>query len=258
MLDIKIKNYLGIAGIIVLIALAYGAIRMANIAEPTLVRSFTVSGEGKMTAIPDVAVFSFSILTEGGIDLSSLQEKNTEAANKAIIFVKGNGIDAKDITTQGYSISPRYQYSNCGSPLIGATKVCPPPEIAGYTISQTVLVKVRDFKNIDAIMRGIVSSGANTVSGLSFDIDNRTKFENDARAKAIAAAEERAKIIAKAGHFRIGKIISINDSGVSMPLMPYRTLRLGASDSGIEAATPTIEPGSQDIIASVSITYSVK
>ncbi|MBI5005130.1 MAG: SIMPL domain-containing protein [Candidatus Lloydbacteria bacterium] len=257
MMDIKIKNYLGIAGIVVMVAFAYGALQFASVAEPSLSRSFTVGGEGKVTAIPDVAVFSFSILTEGGTDLSSSQEKNTTASNKAIAFVKENGVDNKDISTQGYSINPRYQYANCGGPLLNGASVCPPPEIVGYTISQSVQVKIRDFKNIGTIMRGVVSNGANTVSGLSFDIDDRTKLENDARAKAIAAAEERAKTIAKAGHFRMGKIISINDGGVSVP-MPYRTFG-AVSESAMGAKTiPTIEPGSQDISANISITYSVK
>lgn len=258
MMDIKIKNYLGIAGIIVMIAFAYGAIRFANVAEPSVTRSFSVSGEGKVTAIPDIALFSFSVLTEGGIDLSLLQEINTTAANKAIAFVKENGVDTKDITTQGYSINPRYQYSNCGGPFANGGNVCPPPEIVGYTVSQTVQIKIRDFKNIGAIMRGVVSNGANTVSGLSFDMDDRTKLENEARTKAIAAAEVRAKTIAKSGHFRIGKIISINDSGISVPMLPYRTFGLGGADSAMSKTAPTIEPGSQDISASISITYSVK
>ena len=41
-------------------------------------------------------------------------------------------------------------------------------------------------------MRGVVSNGANTVSGLSFDIDDRTKLENEAHPEeylARAAAE---------------------------------------------------------------------
>jgi len=257
MTGIKIKNYLGIAGVIVMLAFAYGALRIASVAEPSFTRSFSVNGEGKITAIPDIAIFSFSVITNGDTNLSSLQEKNTAAANKAIAFVKKNGVETEDITTQGYSINPRYQYSNCGVQFSGDSNVCPPPEIAGYSVSQTVQVKVRDFKNIGTIMRGVVSAGANTVSGLSFDIDNRTKLENDTRTKAIAAAEERAKTIAKAGHFRIGKVISVSDAGISIP-MQYRTfgaLNEGAMDAKI---APMIEPGSQDISASISITYSIK
>ena len=240
-----------------MLAFAYGALRIASVAEPSLTRSFSVNGEGKITAIPDIAIFSFSVITNGGTDLSSLQEKNTAAANKAIAFVKENGVETKDITTQGYSINPRYQYSNCSGQLSGNSNVCPPPEIVGYSVSQTVQVKVRDFKNIGAIMRGVVSAGANTVSGLSFDIDDRTKLENEARAKAIAAAEERAKTIAKAGHFKIGKIISVSDIGISIP-MQYRSFG-AVSESAMDAKiAPIIEPGSQEVNASISITYSVK
>ncbi|MBI2046056.1 MAG: SIMPL domain-containing protein [Parcubacteria group bacterium] len=257
MMNIKIKNYLGIAGIIVLLAITYWAVSVANNIEPPITRSFSVSGEGKVTAIPDVAVFSFGVLTEGNTDLASLQEKNTEASNKAIAFVKENGVEQKDIGTQGYSINPRYQYSNCNGLLSSGSNICPPPEIVGYTISQTIQVKMRDFKKIGTIMRGVVSNGANTVSGLSFDIDNRTTLENEARAKAIATAEARAKTMAKAGHFKIGKMISVSDGGIYVPTV-YRAF--GASDiSSIEAkAAQLIEPGSQDISANVTLIYAIK
>jgi hypothetical protein len=258
-MDIKIKNYLGIMGIIVLIAFTYSTIRVANIIEPSTIKSFTVIGEGKITAIPDIAVFSFGILTEGGTDIASLQAKNTSAANEAISFVKKNDVADKDISTKGYAINPRYQYSDCSRELLSShMATCPPPEIVGYTISQTIQVKVRDFDNVGDIMRGIVSSGANTVSGLSFDVDDRTKLENEARARAITAATERAKTIAKAGHFRIGDVVSVSDGGISSP-MSYRTFGAVSNESAMDTKfIPSIEPGSQDINASVVITYTIK
>ena len=78
----SIKNYLGIAVAAILLVFAYAAISYVNSysqsIEPSAFRSFTVSGEGKITAIPDVAQFNFSVITEGGKDIAKLQKENTE------------------------------------------------------------------------------------------------------------------------------------------------------------------------------------
>ena len=111
-----IKNYLGIALIIVSVVFAYSIASFMSAYSHSVgssSRSFSVSGEGKVTAVPDVAQFTFSIITEGNKDLASLQEKNTTKANKVIEFIKGKNVDAKDIKTQQFSVQPRYQYSNC-------------------------------------------------------------------------------------------------------------------------------------------------
>src|SRR3989338_2794227 len=111
----KIKEYVGVAVVIVLL-LALGAVWKYVAAYSSSVvpsATFPVTGEGKVTAIPDVAQFSFGITTEGGKDIAALQKENTEKANTAIAAVKALGVEDKDIKTSYYRISPRYQYYQC-------------------------------------------------------------------------------------------------------------------------------------------------
>ena len=153
------------------------------------------------------------MITEGDKDIASLQKKNTDSVNKTIEFVKSSGVDAKDIKTQAYNLSPRYQYSTCRevSPVnstVGAqgvvSKVCPPAEIVGYTITQTVQVKARDFAKVGDILSGVVSRGANNVSQLSFQIDDPSAVQEQAREQAIQKAKTRAQNIAAAAGFKLG------------------------------------------------------
>ncbi len=257
----KIKNYLGIAIIIALlgsaIAIAFYVRAYSKSVEPTSFRSFQVSGEGKVTAIPDVAQFTFKTITEGGLNLGDLQKSNTEKTNQAIEFVKSKNVEAKDIKTQNYDISPRYQYYSCDHPESSVTP-CPPPEIVGYTITQTVLVKIRDFKQIGDILAGVVGKGANSVSGLSFVIDEPDKFQSEARAEAISKAKEKAEAVAKAGGFRLGRLLSITE-GYAPTAPRYYDLKSAASLGGAEALpSPTIEPGSQEITVDITLTYEIK
>lgn len=253
----KIKNYIGIVSVfaIVLVAVSFASFvsHYGNSIDPSSMRSFSVSGEGKVVAVPDVAEFSFSVVTEGGTDLSALQTENTERTNAAIAAVKEAGIPEKDIKTASYRVTPRYQYYGPRE-----TGVRPPPEIVGYTVAQSVRVKIRDFEKIGGLLGEVVEAGANTVSELSFTIDDETELKNEARKLAIEEAEEKAKLIARAAGFRIGKLISINED-FSRPF-PYERMMMDSAlgMGGESLPAPSIEPGSQDVVVNVNLRYEIR
>lgn len=269
----KIQNYLGIAIIAGIIMVGVSALSYASYygksIEPGSYRSFSASGEGKVVGVPDVAQFSFSVITEGGTDIAKLQTENTNKINKIIAFVKSKGVEAKDIETQNYDLSPRYQNYSCGpviyneaypgsgSSSVMPPKECPPAKIVGYTITQSVSVKVRDFTKTGEILAGAVANGANSTSSLSFKIDDPTELRNQARAEAIAKAKANAKSIASAGGFRLGRLLSIDEGGY----FPYYKESVGRSydAAGGIAATPapSIEPGSDDIVVTVTLRYEI-
>lgn len=260
-MDKKIKNYLGISAFISMIILAISSLLFAGIysrsIEPSSYRSFSVSGEGKVVAIPDVAQFSFSVITEGGKDIGNLQQENTQKANQAISLLKNNGVEEKDIKTTGYNLQPRYQYFSCPVVKNSPARPCPPAEIVGYTISQTVSVKIRDFEKTGEILSGVVQSGVNSVSGLSFTIDDKTEIENEARQEAIAIAINKAESIAQAGNFNLGKILSISeDFSPIFSRFDKSFAMMSASED--TASPPAIEPGSQEVSVSVTISYEIR
>jgi len=269
----KIKNILGGTIVVGVLALGYAVLSYVNYygksIQPSSFRSFSATGEGKIIAIPDVAVFTFSVISEGGKDIADLQTKNTDKVNKAIEFVKSSGVDAKDIKTQGYDLSPRYQYSTCReilpvSPTVGMesniSKICPPAEIVGYTITQTVRVKVRDFAGVGDILSGVVSRGVNDVSQLSFQIDDPSTVQEQAREQAIQKAKARAEKVAAAAGFRLGRLLSV-DEGYA-PYRVYNSALDYASAGSVypekAPAAPTVEPGSQEITVDVTLRYEIK
>lgn len=258
----KMKGYLGGAAVIGMLAVSYAAVvgvrTYSQSVEPSSFRSFTVTADAKVVAVPDVAAFTASVITEGGLSLDALQTKNTEDANRVIAYVKARGVDAKDVKTEGYSVEPRYQYYGCEQ------GPCPPPRIVGYTVRQTISVKVRDFSKAGEILSGVVSppagGGANSVSSLSFTIDDPTKVQAEARAEAIAKAKVKAKEIARAGDFSVGRLLSIEEGGYAFPPVPYyRTEAYGMGGAGDAAKVATsIEPGSQDVRVTVTLRYEIR
>lgn len=263
-MDTKIKNYLTYAIIFTLAVFSYVAIvyvkSYSKSIEPSSFRSFSANGEGKAVSIPDVAQFTFNIITEGGKDIAKIQKENTDKSNKTIAFIKSKGVEVKDIKTQNYNLDPRYQYYSCSPRILDNNEVksCPPPEIVGYTINQSVLVKIRDFTKIGDIMGGVVENGANSVSQLSFSIDDLAVIKNQAREEAIKKAKESAKLIAKAGGFEIGRLLSIEESGSPSPIYGYG-MSGGVMTLKSESFTPpAIEAGSQEIIVNVNLRYEIE
>lgn len=258
-MDPRIKNYLGWVSLLALIILTAVGVQAAFAYSRSAlpVATFSATGEGRSVAIPDTAEFSFGLTTEGGKDVSALQKENTDKMNAAIDFVKSEGVDAKDIQTSNYNISPRYQYFSC-QPTSSA-RPCPPSEIVGYTINQTITVKVRDFAKIGDILSGVAAKGANNVSGLNFTLHDKDAAENEARAEAISKAKTKAESMAQAGGFHIGRIISIQESGQTPSPIYYGKMTggfgMGAADV---AAAPSVQPGSNEIVKDVTITYEIR
>lgn len=216
-------------------------------------RSFSVTGEGIITTTPDIARFSASVVTDGGMDAASVQRQNTEKMNQVIEFVKGQGIDVKDIKTQQYTLNPRYDYAPCV-----AGKICPSPKVSGYSVTQSVVVKVRTMDNIGALLSGVVENNANSVSDISFVTDDVNKATNDAREAAIAQGRKQAVLIARASGFSLGKLLSVyEDTGKSDPL-PSAYGMGGDMQNKQSTPAPSIEPGSNEQTVSMVLTYEIR
>lgn len=257
----KIKMYVGGAAVIGMLAVSYAAISYvgtyAESIEPSSFRSFSVTADAKVVGVPDVAAFTASVITEGGTDLGTLQETNVERTNKVIAYIKGQGVDEKDVKTEGYAVEPRYETCNYSVySQYGGT--CPPPKIVGYTVRQTVSVKIRDFSKAGDILAGVVKEGANSVSSLNFTVDDPTELQNEARAKAIEKAKAKAEAIADAGGFSVGRLLGIDESGTAP--RPYYKEEYGMGGAGDVSATmvPSIEPGSEDITVTVTLRYEIR
>ncbi len=268
-----IKNLLGIALVISVLAIGYAAVNYVNYygkaIKPSSFRNFSVTAKAKVSAIPDVAEFNFQVINEGNKDLASIQKDNTNISNKLINFLTTQGVAKQDIKTNSYNVSPRYQTSNCKisvkplnsdktNILINSSQqTCPPPSIVGYTITQSINVKIHDFSKIGNIMSGLIKNGANKVGSLSFTINDLSKLQDEARTKAIAKAEIKAKSIAKAGGFTVGRLLNIQENS---PYPIYRPLMLRTANGQNEtnSLAPTIQPGSQDVSVNVTLQYEIK
>lgn len=205
----------------------------------------SVSAEGKVTVSPDIAKLSFSVVSEG-TDPESLTQDNIKKMNSAIDFIKSQGVDSKDIKTVQYDLSPRYEYNEEKKRSF----------ISGYQMTQTVLIKIRDLTKPAKILGGLPELGINQINSITFEIDEPEKYLAEARNQAFAKAGQKAKEMAGANNVKLGKIINFSEYQGGGPIPYYETLGMGGA--GAIKSAPSIQPGSQEITVSVSITYELK
>lgn len=212
-------------------------------------RTFSVDGSGDVDVTPDLATFSVTVTTEGSKNVAEVQSANSDKMNKVNAFLKDQGVDKKDLKTAQYNLSPRYNYSPC---LNGS---CPAPTISGYSLTQTLQVKVRDTSKLGDLLSGVVANGANSVSEVSFVVDDDSDAKNDAREKAIADAKKKAAATAKAAGFRLGKLVTMYEN--SAPTPQYG---MGGDmmESAKVSAAPSVEPGTQNTKVQVTLTFEIK
>ena len=217
--------------------------------------TITVSGDGDVFAVPDTATFTASV-QEIAKDVKTAQDAATKKNNDIVAYLKGAGIDEKDIQTTDYSVYPQYDYGVRACPMGG---YCPPGKqtISGYQVSQTLTVKVRDTKKAGDLLAGVGSRGVSQVSGLSFTIDDQDALEAQARGKAIDKARAKADALAKQLGVRIVRVVGFSEGGGSGPIYYAKAMTMSA-DSGMAPAAPDIQTGQNKITSNVSVTYEIK
>lgn len=209
-------------------------------------RMLTVQGEGKVQAVPDIATLSVEVSQEGE-DLDPVTAEVRRQMGKVLESVKVQAIEEKDIQTQLYNVRPKWEYDKRSN-----------PHRAGYTVTNRITVKVRDLKKVGKVLSAVIKSGATTVNGPDFEVDNRQIFERKALAAAYEDAHGKASALAEAAGVKLGDIISMNPGQIGWP-MPPRPFMMRAM--AMPAAAPPEEPiaaGEQTLSATVTVVYALQ
>ncbi|KPJ71326.1 hypothetical protein AMJ50_02425 [Parcubacteria bacterium DG_74_3] len=214
-------------------------------------KTLTVSATGEVYKKPDLALVTFSVITEEKTVKEALSE-NTENMNGVIEFIKSQGIEEKDIKTTSFNIYPRYEwYETTGIP--------PYPQgervLVGYEVHQSLEVKIRDLEKIGDIIQGAIDAGANQIGDLRLTIEKEDEFKKEARIQAIQKAKEQAIELSSQLGVKLVGIINFQES-VLLPRFYGFESEVPLGMGGGEA--PQIEAGETLISVTVSITYEIK
>ncbi len=217
--------------------------------------TISVQGEGEVFAVPDTALFSFSVIEEG--ETAELVQANAaEVANEALQYLKENGVEEKDIKTTSYNLYPRYEYTE----IRCITFPCPQGErqLVGFELNQTFQVKVRDTEQAGELLSGVGSFGVENISSLRFTIDDEDDLVREARREALADAKEKAEALASDLGVRLVRVVNFNEYGSPTSYPRYETAEFGFGGAGDVKITPDLPVGENRITSQVNIVYEIR
>lgn len=224
-------------------AIAMSAPAIAQEAAPA--PRLTVTGHGEVSGTPDTAFVTSGVTSEAETARAAL-DANTAAMNALIEALKSAGIEERDIQTSNFSVNPNYVYTD----QTDANGYRLPPRIAGYTVTNTVTVRVRQLDTLGAVLDKSVTVGANTINGISFSVEDPSALYDEARKEAIRDARRKAELYAGETGNELGRIAAISETqGYMPPPQPYAMM------ARAEAAAPVpIQAG--ELTFSVDVTMS--
>jgi uncharacterized protein len=193
----------------------------------------TVLGSGSANVTPNRASFAFGTVSQAATANAALAASSQSVA-RVIAALKRVGVAQADIQTADVSLSPRTNENG--------------DQVVGYTAANTVTATIRKIGDTGDVVDAAVSAGANQVSGPNLLASDQDAAYRNALKGAVADARAKAETLASASSSTLGKITAIVEGAGATP-MP---LAAAAKDS-----SAPIEPGTQKIEATVSVTFAI-
>jgi len=264
--------------LMVILALYFAAKTISEIknynnipSEAAISNTITFDGTGEITAAPDLATVSFTIVGDAK-DIKSAQAKVTVKENAVLDFLDKSGIAKSDIKTENYSSYPKYEYQNAICPPIplgagysGITSsptspyYCPPGKqvLTGYEVSENISVKIHNLIKTGDIVKGIGDAGISNISGPNFSIENEDALKEKARKMAIDDAKAKAETLAKDLGVHLVRIVNFSENG-NYPIMYAKGMMALDSAGSAPSPSPVLPTGENKITSNVTITYEIR
>ena len=202
-------------------------------------RQVTVVGAGEVQGTPDRLTVNASIEFVAP-DVSGAMNQTSDRQQAVIDALVGSGIDRKDISTSNVSLQPQFAGGDSTT-------------IIGYRATNAIDVKIRKLDSASQALALIVSTGgdATRINSVNYSLEDDSQLVKDARARAFNDAKDRAAQYAQLSGLKLGKVISITESGASTPPTPVPSFK------GAEMAAVPLEPGQQTVGFSVTVIFEL-
>ena len=211
--------------------------------RPPRPNTVTVRGTGMVSAEPDRIRLSIQVSVRGE-SASTAMTTASQRTKQVLDLLMAQGVEAKDIQTTRVSVSPVYDHEK---------RVQPPP-IVGYTAGNdfTALFKGASMDRIGGFLDKAVEAGASNFGNLIYESSDERSLEEKALGAAAENAKARAEVLATRLGARIGRALSITESGMPVPSPVYMdAIRVESS-----MAAPVMT-GEMNIVAHVDVVFEL-
>jgi uncharacterized protein YggE len=199
----------------------------------------SVSGEGKVKAVPDQASIIATVETKGN-NAKDIKKENDKQVEAVLELIKKMNLAPADYRTQRVSLNPVFDYET---------------KKTTYSATQSVEILLRDLSQYDELMEGVVNEGVNQIDNVTFQSSKLAQYQSDARKMAMQDAKLKAEDYVSVLGQKVGRAITISDNSQNFQPQPvYARMKTMAMD---ESGTirETIAEGEITITANVSVSF---
>ena len=159
-------------------------------------------GTGITTGEADVAVLTLAAQARRET-VTDARDDAARAMDGILSALRDAAIADEDIETARFSIQPRYEYPPNSS-----------PRLSGYEVTNTIAVTVRDLDSLPMVIDSAVTAGgdATRIDGVTYEIEDPTALEQEARLLALEDAIAKADIYAEKTGVQRGKLTYVVES----------------------------------------------
>jgi uncharacterized protein YggE len=243
------KHYLiaGLSALMVVLLAACSGTPSASAANTPVQKSITVTGTGVVKVVPDVAYINVGITTQNDNVTDAITENSNQAQTIKDELV-ALGIAEEDIQTSSFSVYPQSNYDYNGN-ITGTT----------FVVNNSVYVTVRDLSSMGDLLGKITESGANSIYGISFDVQDKSAALTQSRELAIELARQQAEEVAESSGLKLGEVLTISMYSSDVPYLVTDSYSMGMGGGGYSqsAVTVPISAGNYVITSSATIQYAI-
>lgn len=206
-----------------------------------------VVGKGEISVKPDIAYVSIGVDTQGKT-AQEAQKANAEKISKITTLLKTTWqISDKDIQSTQFYVQPNYTYdAKAGQKL------------QGYNAHHTLVVAYRDLEKVGKLLDAASTAGANNIDNVRFSVENRDQFEAQVIEKAMANADLKAGVIAKAAKRQLGIVLVVSQGDTSDPVV-FQNAKMEMMDAASKSGSSTaVQAGEIKVSTQLSVQYEIK
>lgn len=204
--------------------------------------TLSIAASGDVKALPDKATISLGVLTTAPTAAQAMAD-NAGRMTQVIAALRRQGLEGKDVQTSGVNLGAQYDY-----------QPNKPQRLIGYQASNQVTVTVHDVARLGPALDAATAAGADSINGVSFGIEHPEALEDQARLNAVQALQARAQLYAGAAGYRVGRLVSLSESGGSQP-MAYAAKMVTVQ--AVRLAPTPVEAGELTVHVEVSGLYEL-
>jgi len=161
-------------------------------------QKITVNSSETVKVEPDMAEITYGVRSEDS-DPSQCQQKNTEAVNKVVAYLKEQGFEDSSIKTEGFSLDPKYDWSSNTQKIIG------------YQMSTRITVTDVPMEKAGALLSKVLEQGANEIWNVNYFASDYDNAYEEALKKAVESAKKKAEALASASGKTVGEVLNMEE-----------------------------------------------